>query len=149
MEITLFDCPRMPGGLRLMPTSCAGLFQKGKTAAAWESAHVCRGCEIGALHAGEKVVEPPPVRHCVTCQGLAHRLVHGLQCISCYNRTLEALRLRNAQGQMPRKWRPMQWRGHISVRRGLFEFRAGHGGRIAYMWHAPSTLPDPEPCLPC
>jgi hypothetical protein len=48
-----FTCPKLPGGLHLARAACANLYQRGKRADPWETAHHCRGCMIGARHAGE------------------------------------------------------------------------------------------------
>lgn len=125
----IFTCPNMPGGLRLSVASCADSYRRGKTAQAWQTLHHCKGCAIGALHAGEA----PPVekpRYRCSCGAQSTRLIQGVLCVSCYNRLAEALKGRNARGKRPLKWRAVhlsagKWGGTSApaltfVRRGLF-----------------------------
>lgn len=127
----LFLCPRQPGGLRLSPSSCAGLYRKSKTAEVWQTAHTCRGCELGAGHAGEAVVRPVvfAARQCATCGSPSMRMIMGMMCISCYNRMAEALKRCNARGRVPTKWRPVDAHGLVDVRRAGRMF-IGENGRL-------------------
>lgn len=97
--LELIACPRMPGGLRLSPASCARSYQAGKTAEPWETSHHCQGCEIGARNAGEKVIVVPPRQHfCARCGDPTHRLIGRLLCASCFNRQREYVIGANARG---------------------------------------------------
>lgn len=117
-DLGLFTCPRMPGGLRLMPVSCAANYRAGKRAEPWETTHRCQGCAIGARHAGESVVAKPVEHHCTACGAPSPRLVFGVVCVSCFNRLGEALRGRNARGKIPRKWNAVRMPGLVAVVRG-------------------------------
>ena len=105
--IDLFTCPRMHGGLQLSPDSCARSYKAGKRAEAWETAYRCRGCEIGAEHAGEKtVVAQPRLNFCVRCGSVSHRIVGRLLCVSCFNRQREYIIGMNARGTSNLTYRP-------------------------------------------
>lgn len=90
-----FNCSALRASLS--SESCAGRFN----AAAHES--TCHACEIGALHAGKRVISRRAVPHllCCRCHELAPRLVAGGICVSCYNRQREVLVGRNAKGTPP------------------------------------------------
>lgn len=66
----------------------------------------CRGCQIGAEHAGESGANTHPLRGTTTC-GRCHRgasrLIHGHLCVSCYNRQRERLIGKNGKGSLPVK----------------------------------------------
>jgi len=93
----------------LSTTACARRWReaqaaRGETAARFEK---CRGCPIGAQHAGEAIVHYSVIYgadvcpRCGRCTG--RRLIGGSRCISCYNRELEVRRGRNARGTRPLK----------------------------------------------
>lgn len=88
--LSLFQCPRHPGGLRLLPSACVAMWREAKNAAPWNRTCFCRGCEVGAGHAGEAL--PPATdeddtgRACVFCGRSDQRLVGGLICITEFNR---------------------------------------------------------------
>lgn len=92
-----FICPRHPGALTISPGTCACLYRRSKRAQPWDSSVVCRGCPIGAEHAGEIVV-PEPANCCCWCGaklGQTRRLVlAGTICVSCANRLYEVARAR-------------------------------------------------------
>ncbi len=86
----------------------AGAKPSGARGEAAEQFAKCRGCAIGAAHAGEAAVSYSVLygsRHiCPRCgRGTGRRLIGGSRCISCYNRELEVRRGRNAKGTAPRK----------------------------------------------
>lgn len=71
---------------------------------------VCRGCETGAAHAGERPIVEVAKTLCARCGGTEHRLIRGSVCICCYNREMEFLAGKNAKGTFPthaRRVRPM------------------------------------------
>ncbi len=89
----LFECPEPAyGNLRLLPQACAANWKKGKNSAPWDRLFSCKGCAIGAAHAGET---PPDSeddpRKCVYCGRTYLRLVSRALCISCSNRVNEYL----------------------------------------------------------
>lgn len=66
----------------------------------------CRLCPIGAVHAGEVAASMSPLKGtltCARCHRAAGRLIHGMVCVSCYNRQAEKLKGRNAKGTAPVK----------------------------------------------
>ncbi len=99
-----FVCPRHTGNLTLSTDSCAALWLRAKKARyePGSTIGICKGCDIGAQHAGRKN-EPvvPVVAGCVRCHRASLRLVNNLTCISCYNRERELVQGRNARGCKP------------------------------------------------
>ncbi|WP_295443001.1 hypothetical protein [uncultured Thiodictyon sp.] len=98
-----FVCPRYPGDLRLSTSACASMWQEGRTALAWGRRFRCRGCALGAAHAGGAVALPaaPPERECLRCGAAARRLIRRQICLSCYNRERELLTGHYRRGQPP------------------------------------------------
>lgn len=68
----------------------------------------CRACEIGAMHAGKKIVKRPAAHLCARCGRESQRLIRGAICVSCYNREREYLLGRNAKGTTPTHARPVR-----------------------------------------
>lgn len=99
-----FVCPRYPGGLTLSTGACASMWREGQHAQPWDRRYRCRGCEIGAGHAGAAAVAPPapPDRECLRCGAVAPRLLRQQLCVSCYNRERELLTGRYRRKQPPR-----------------------------------------------
>ena len=92
----------------------------------------CRGCTIGAAHAGERAVHYSAhygASVCPRCGKHAGRMIGGTRCVSCYNRERELATGRNARGNPPivlqarRTLHPVAYRlsvdGVISLRRPL------------------------------
>ncbi|MBT9100033.1 hypothetical protein KFZ76_20230 [Methylovulum psychrotolerans] len=63
---------------------------------------VCKGCAVGAGHAGVKAVRVDLSHTCSRCQAQAQRLIGKKLCISCYNRQLEFKSGKNRRGNPPR-----------------------------------------------
>ena len=81
----------------LSTRACAQMYQRESRTRSGQHPH-CRGCEVGALHAGERA--PTPLYGSLICPRCARgstRLVRGL-CVSCINRQYEVVRGRNARG---------------------------------------------------
>lgn len=87
----LFTCPRHAGDLTITPATCAQMYRRGKRAEPWDACARCRGCEIGAKHAGEIIVAEPAMRECLRCGRKARRLIGNRLCLSCYNRERELI----------------------------------------------------------
>lgn len=71
----------------------------------------CRGCPIGAEHAGELLANMSALHGtptCARCHRGSTRLIHDMHCVSCYNREREVLRGRNAKGTAPSRLPPLQ-----------------------------------------
>ena len=82
----------------LSTAACAQRYERDNGPHQSGTASSCRGCAIGALHAGGKA--PSPLYGsliCPRCERGAARLVRGL-CVSCVNRQYEFVRGRNARG---------------------------------------------------
>lgn len=91
----VFDC----GALRaaLSPAACADNWRRAKCLA-------CVGCKIGAQHAGEGVRQAQPTAvatRCIRCGKSVTRIIGGIWCASCYNRTREVAKWSNARGDAP------------------------------------------------
>jgi len=92
-----FTCLRQPGGLTISAATCAQLYRRGLAADPGAAVH-CRGCPIGAEHAGRPL--PDATRHLSCCWcgkslGEAGRLVLGQTlCPSCHARLGEYARQR-------------------------------------------------------
>lgn len=68
----------------------------------------CWGCPVGAKRAGQPLRNIRRTcatdywhKRCVRCHRQGRRMVRRYWCISCYNRTMEKLRDRNARGTKP------------------------------------------------
>ncbi|CAB5280113.1 hypothetical protein IST455A_01008 [Burkholderia multivorans] len=64
----------------------------------------CKGCRIGAVHAGYGDANLHPLHAtltCARCLRMRGRLVHKHLCLSCYNRHREYLIGRNSKGTAP------------------------------------------------
>jgi hypothetical protein len=100
-----FGCARYRA--QLLTTACAKRWRQAQTARGYAADQIekCRGCPIGAQHAGEKTVRysmlfDSPI--CPRCgRGSTRRLVGGHRCISCFNREREYIRGKNAKGSKP------------------------------------------------
>ena len=109
MTIELFQCPNIPGNLSLTKNSCAAQWQKALTTKPEKggSLYECRGCELGAKHAGVENVtfrKPSSIdRICTRCHKPTSKFLYKRICISCYNRGLEVLKGKNARGTRPVK----------------------------------------------
>lgn len=111
--IRYFEIPEMPGKpmfqcekrrASLLTTSCSKMWAEGNRKGSDDRFWLCKGCSIGAHHAGvgDSTLSPiyaAPV--CARCGVGATRLIHGHLCVSCYNRSLEYLKGRNARGNAP------------------------------------------------
>jgi len=126
---------------------------RGETAARFEK---CRGCAIGAQHAGEAIVHYSVLYGADVCprcgRGTDRRLIGGSRCISCYNRELEVRRGRNAKGTRPIKAQLARRTIHYAVEGGGIErLTANHSvdlaelmlvalrktrGRISFAFHS-------------
>ena len=104
VEVSYFSVEFAPGRYfkcekqrcTLSEPSCAKQYIKAKGGAS-----ICTGCEIGAAHAGEKIIYGLPLKMCCRCGGTDKRLIHARICVSCYNRESELRKGRNAKGKFP------------------------------------------------
>lgn len=112
--ITYTEHELMPGRPMFRCDALAAVVQVSSCAGMWERANVganpradrCRGCRLGAVHAGQAMPDASALRGvpiCPRCGGTDKRLVSGWLCISCYNRQREAVVGRNAKGKPPEK----------------------------------------------
>jgi hypothetical protein len=77
---------------------------QGATGAVAERVSLCRGCVIGASHAGHEPVVYS--RHygaamCPRCRKPSFRIIGGRVCVSCANREYELIKGLNARGTVP------------------------------------------------
>lgn len=92
--LTVFDCPALRATLQ--PANCAMNFR------AMRDGSACRGCQLGAIHAGQpKAPSPPPKPACCRCGRTEQRLISGAVCVSCANRSWEVLKGKNSKGKLP------------------------------------------------
>ena len=99
-----FSCERMRATLSVQ--ACADNWRRGHYDGDL-SRQLCKGCEIGAMHAGEAGASRSPLlstRICGRCHSTGMRLIHKHLCVSCYNRDREVRLGRNAKGSPPVKW---------------------------------------------
>ncbi len=134
-EPLLFDCPRH-ASLRLTPNACAGMWDKARSLPdrSLDRVMACRGCPIGAGHAGKPVRASKPAlaragRLCPRCGKSATKFVFGRICISCYNREAEFVKGANARGTKPRKTKLRPFYGKL-IEQGI-KVRAIHLARVA------------------
>lgn len=106
--IELFRCAKQ--NATLSTVGCARMWRKANGGEYRVQPHEalahCRGCSIGAAHAGERVSGVSELVEalrtiCPRCTRPAFRLINGKFCISCYNRDREARIGRNAKGGKP------------------------------------------------
>lgn len=100
-----FHCE--PYDATVSTAACAALYLDEKAHPGTHPA--CRGCPIGAMHAGEKLPTARTLyksKICPRCLRPSTRFVKGL-CISCINRQYEVERGRNARGKPPVKLQPL------------------------------------------
>lgn len=99
-----FNCSRLHA--TLSTKSCAQNWRDAMANPGTLRLHHCKGCPIGALHAGEAGNLVSPLfgsSICARCHEGGRRLLQGRLCICCYNRQLEALKGKNAKGSAPKK----------------------------------------------
>ncbi len=119
IEGQYFECEKLRASLSV--DRCATQFNGSQRGGGYMA---CAGCPIGARHAHVEIkVTAIKRRTCARCLKPAGRLVHDRICVSCYNRTLETKRGRNAKGGRPRKLATVGRaavtcvsRGHATVR---------------------------------
>lgn len=71
----------------LQPTACANRWRNPEVGSS------CHGCTLGAVHAGEAIQPPKPIRPpCLRCGSSGDRLCAGVICRSCFNRVREVIR---------------------------------------------------------
>lgn len=96
---------------RLTERSCIKRWTaaQGAEPPSWDSLRHCHTCPIGALRAGKTAsvatnaaIVSALNHYCPRCDRVASRLINGRTCVSCYNRTREAVLGRNAKGTRPR-----------------------------------------------
>jgi hypothetical protein len=94
-NLEVFKCEPLRSSLQ--PHQCADRWRNAQVGSA------CNGCHIGAQHAGQKPKPPRSMRlPCIRCRSTEQRLISAVFCVSCFNRTREVVRGRNAKGKFPR-----------------------------------------------
>lgn len=130
-SVEYFEIPELPGRkffacgpLRatIATDVCAGNWRASNESAAGGRLH-CKRCEIGARHAGQadsNMSALHGLRICARCHRLATRLISKHICVSCYNRSREALLGRNAKGT-----KPVELTAEMLVRRSVSYLSGG------------------------
>ena len=106
VDLVMMQCAKV--GATLSTVGCGRRFlaaQREKLSA-WSVPNPCRGCPVGAGHAG---CRPEPmatvteaIRHiCPRCRRVSPRMIRGELCVSCYNRHREVDVGANAKGTRP------------------------------------------------
>lgn len=114
---TFFRCERQRA--TLSTEACKAMWREADDVSD-HSHHACRLCPIGAVHAGEVAASMSPLKGtltCARCHRMAGRLIHGMVCVSCYNRGAEWIKGRNAKGTAPVKLKSLDAR-RIRYRHG-------------------------------
>ena len=109
-----FERAEVPGQSYFRCPTYAATISTSQCASMWRIARAtsgdrnmrCRGCSVGAAHAGEvheevSALYGTPI--CPRCRRTGLRLIQGQVCVSCYNRQREFLIGRNAKGARPVK----------------------------------------------
>lgn len=106
--LQMFECPHHAGRLRLSVPACAEQWRRAAAAEREDPMYHCRGCAIGAAHAGESPRVVVNRHRCVRCGSRSTRLIgHGcLYCPSCYNRQREYVLGANGRGGTPIQYHP-------------------------------------------
>jgi hypothetical protein len=99
-----FHCPKDVG--TFSTDFCARIYQEAMSPQGLKDGVriACRGCVIGAGHAGvcgSSASRFLGLLSCSRCQKGATRLIRGSICVSCYNREREVLIGKNAKGNKP------------------------------------------------
>jgi len=102
--LALFQCA--PYAARLTVSSCAQRYLEANDARGRSAERIihCRGCAIGAAHAGVSATHFSrfyDTNLCPRCHKTWLRIIGGRICVSCYNREREFAAGRNAKGIYP------------------------------------------------
>ncbi len=104
----MFRCDRTAASLRV--EACGQMWGQANGQHPPERLWKCRGCHLGAKHAGAEDAALNPIRGtttCVRCERADMRLIHGLVCVSCANRAYEWRKGKNARGMPPKTHPPL------------------------------------------
>lgn len=111
----MFRCQRMSATLQV--TNCSRMWSEANNAKPKPqcSTSPCKGCSIGAEHAGisdvsQSNLSGSPI--CARCHRVGSRMVGAHICVSCWNREREMLIGRNRRG-VPPKFHPALYPGTI------------------------------------
>jgi hypothetical protein len=107
LAIELVPCTRQ--NMKITTRGCVKLFRSvaDKMPEPWEARSACIACPVGAVRNGGPVNKAAAGveawrRCCSRCQAAGRRLIAGLVCVSCYNRSREAAIGRDRKGNRPR-----------------------------------------------
>lgn len=105
----MFRCDRMAASLQV--TRCASMWTEANgRGSPPERLERCRGCSVGACHAGARDPSYHRLRGvtvCARCHRTDLRLIGGNVCVSCQNREYEWVKGRNAKGKFPATHPPL------------------------------------------
>jgi hypothetical protein len=109
VAVEMVPCP--PMSARLTLSACRRMWTSAQEQRPqpWDSRVKCLTCQLGAERAGAsaqvaatKAAVESIRTICPSCSRPAARLIHGMRCVSCYNRRREAERGKNCKGGRPR-----------------------------------------------
>ncbi len=104
----MFRCEIHRATLRV--NACAGMWREANSGECPERLDRCKGCQLGATHAGESDTSTCPITGsdiCIRCQRGGMRKVRDEICVSCWNREREWLIGKNAKGVAPKMHPPL------------------------------------------
>lgn len=93
MNSESFYCEKLSATLQVV--TCVKRFKSGNFI-------TCRGCELGACHAGEKKPSIDLSHTCSRCLRTVSRLIYDKLCVSCCNRQLEVYKGADRRGKPPK-----------------------------------------------
>ena len=119
MAVEYFSYAALPGRAHFKCERLVAAVSTESCADMWRAANqgeelgrsCCKRCPVGAVHAGEVNASTSQLKGamiCGRCHRTALRLIHGHECVSCYNRSREARIGRNAKGTVPTKLAPLE-----------------------------------------
>lgn len=138
-----FEIPELPGKRMFNCDRRRAMLQVERCSAMWEAAQVkdaseryllCRGCQLGAKHAGVTEATLSPLfasTICGRCHGTGARLICSHLCVSCYNRELEYVKGRTRRGRAPQN--------HPTLHRVSVRYAAGGKVKVRTMGRATGT----------
>jgi hypothetical protein len=99
----MFRCDRLSASLRVQ--ACGEMWQQANGKSPPDRLWQCKGCPLGAQHAGAGDAAMNPLRGtttCTRCHRTDMRLIGGIVCVSCANRAYEWRKGKNARGVFPK-----------------------------------------------
>jgi hypothetical protein len=129
-NLRFFRC--LPYRATLSTKSCAERWNRAQRTKEYDADRFekCRGCTLGAVHAGKPMVHYSGLYEksiCPRCRKFTNRMLGGTRCVSCYNREREFLSGKNAKGTAV-SFRFDPRRIGVVIDGARVEIREGHTG---------------------